>query len=635
MNIELQEILCCHEWAIEPIAGQQLYNALMAAIASHQSGAGSEEMKKTAGYFLSAKKSFAGKLYVGDVNRINDHLYWNDEELADDDEIINVVVIEGAVTRNGGACTYGSKDHRDQILYANTIPQVIGHIFLINTPGGMVSAMPDYTMAIEDCKAKGRPIVAFIDGMCYSAGEWIACQCDRVITMNEEDGFGCIGAMCCGELAPHGAVNAVTQERTFIVVGKSSPDKNIEVREAAEGNDALLQAEADANTERFHEVVKAGRPMITDDLLTGKTFAAREVMGKLVDEVGTFDRAIEAIYDLRGGKVQSAREYVPAEPGDHEEPENHDDHEAGRLEGLTEQQRVAMSQAAAKPGADVSVDENGTVTETRDGMFGPASAEIGTTPKKNDMPEDKLTAAEQQEQEAAAAAQGAASGTAEEQPANQPAGDAAEQQENEGAPAEEPAADEQPTEETTAEEQPAEEAPAEEQPAEGIPAEEQPAEEASEQAAHVTIEEALELVRKSNAALNEMNGLMSAAKARIDELMSIIAAKDAAIATMESAVQERDEAKEALVQAHADIESLQSKNSSLKQQLEEAQASIDAKEAEIREMASGADEQPAAEVPDSNAQGAEVSTTENVITPGMTYEEIRAAVKARKKAGKK
>jgi len=319
MNIGLQEIFCCHDWAIEPIAGRQLYNALMVAIANH-SESGTEGTEK-AGFFLSKNKSFAGKLYVGDIHRIENRLYWRDEELAEDDQIINVVVIEGAVTRNGGACTYGSKEHRDQILYANTIPQVIGHLFLVNTPGGMVSAAPDYTMAIENCREMKKPTVSLVDGMCYSMGEWIACQTDYVIAMNPEDGFGCIGTMCCGELAPHGSINSITQERLFVLVGKSSPDKNREAIEASQGNDELMQEEADRGTERFHAVVKANRPMVTDDLLTGKTYPAREVMGKLVDEIGGMDRAIEVVFQLADGTMKPAREMevIPEEP--EEEPE--------------------------------------------------------------------------------------------------------------------------------------------------------------------------------------------------------------------------------------------------------------------------------------------------------------------------
>ena len=115
--------------------------------------------EKKKGFFLSKNRGFDDKLYVGNIHRIENRLDWEGEELSDDDQIINVVVIDGPVTRDGDGCSYGSKDHRDQIMYANTIPQVIGHIFIINTPGGAACARIDYDQAIADCREKGKSTV--------------------------------------------------------------------------------------------------------------------------------------------------------------------------------------------------------------------------------------------------------------------------------------------------------------------------------------------------------------------------------------------------------------------------------------------------------------------------------------------
>ena len=421
MNIDLQEIFCCHDWAIEPIAGQQLYNALMEAIATYRDDVGAR-MEKTAGYFLriprhaagatseAAGKSlpsgvtdtFAGKLYVGDIHRIENRLYWRDEELAEDDQIVNVVVIEGAVTRNGGACTYGSKDHRDQIMYANTIPQVVGHLFLINTPGGMVGAMPDYTLAFDDCRAWKKPTVSLIDGTCYSAGVWIACQTDRVIARNPEDGIGCIGAMSCCELAPHGSINAITQERLIILVGKASPDKNREALEASHGNDELMQAEADKNTGRFHQIVKDNRPMVTDDLLTGKTYAAREVMGKLVDEIGDMDRAIECLFQLSDGTLTAARdvEVIPDEETavrDHEAEPAPDENPEDEASVITPQNVNDMTDEEKKA-ADAQEAQSGEAAVQQSSEQAPAQEEA---PAQEAAAQEEQEAQEEQHSDAA------------------------------------------------------------------------------------------------------------------------------------------------------------------------------------------------------------------------------------------
>ena len=60
--------------------------------------------------FFPLSVDFEEKLYVGDIHRIERHLYWNDEELQEDDQIINVVVVDGPVTRDGDGRRKGSRD---------------------------------------------------------------------------------------------------------------------------------------------------------------------------------------------------------------------------------------------------------------------------------------------------------------------------------------------------------------------------------------------------------------------------------------------------------------------------------------------------------------------------------------------
>lgn len=276
------------------------------------------EGEKKQGFFASLKGSktmrggFEDKLYVGNIHRIENHLYWNDEELADDDEIVNVVVIDGPVTRDGDGCSYGSKDHRDQIMYANTIPQVKGHVFIINTPGGAASARIDYEQAIADCRKNGKPTVAWIDGLCCSAGQLVASLCDRTVVMNGRNTMGCIGTMCAFWAVPH---NTVDQDgyRYIELVSVTSPDKNAVVREAADGKTEKLQEELNRLGEEFRETVRQNRPLIKEEHLTGKTFDADEVMGELVDEIGDFNRAIECVFELAGQKLTAAAS-VTAEP---------------------------------------------------------------------------------------------------------------------------------------------------------------------------------------------------------------------------------------------------------------------------------------------------------------------------------
>lgn len=308
MDISLLNILHTVSWDFRHDMAQNYANALKSSIEIHLPN----DTQKRVGYFLSKKGTkskkgnFQDKLYVGNIHAIERHLYWNDEELADDDQVIDVVYIDGPVTRDGGACTYGTKDFRDQVLYANTIPQVIGHLFIINTPGGETDCRKDYDLIISDCRAKGKHTVAFVDGMCCSSGVNLASRCDRTVVMNPKDDYGCIGSMAAFWATPDGAVDQ-DGSRYVEIVGDESPEKNDWWREAAAGDYEKLRALVNKDTNDFIDTVRENRPLVEDSMLTGVVFEAQEVMPALVDEIGDLNRAIECVSDLASGKLTAAR----------------------------------------------------------------------------------------------------------------------------------------------------------------------------------------------------------------------------------------------------------------------------------------------------------------------------------------
>ncbi len=351
--------------------------------------------EKQQGYFLSKNRGFDDKLYVGNIHRIENRLYWRDEELQDDDEIINVVMIDGPVTRDGDGCSYGSKDHRDQILYANTIPQVKGHIFIINTPGGAASARIDYEQAINDCREKGKPTVAWVDGLCCSAGQLVASLCDRTIVMNGRHTMGCIGTMCAFWGVPNGTVDS-DGYRYIELVSVTSPDKNAEYREACDGKTEKLQAELDKLGEEFRETVRQNRPLVKDEHLTGMTFDAQDVMGALVDEIGDYTRAIEAVFELAGGTLPAARTVVDDE-GQESSEDSESPEENAEMAKLNDQQKSAI---AANAGEELTID-NGKVKKSVDGMFGPETHEIANPKNNSNMTQEEKMAAKAEAAKAA------------------------------------------------------------------------------------------------------------------------------------------------------------------------------------------------------------------------------------------
>jgi hypothetical protein len=207
---------------------------------------------------------------------------WNENK---DDPFINVMFVDGPITRNGGACSYGSVEHRDMMMSAADNANCVGHIFHINTPGGSAWAKNDYQQAIDYARAKKQPVVAFVDGMCCSAGMYLAALCDQRYYMHAKDEIGCIGVMAAFYTEKDGTTCQYTNETYHELYDPESFDKNKEFRDIAnDGNSDLLIAELTKLGVEFRADVKKACPKAEEKHLHGKVFDAGEVKGILMDD---------------------------------------------------------------------------------------------------------------------------------------------------------------------------------------------------------------------------------------------------------------------------------------------------------------------------------------------------------------
>ena len=637
MNIGLLNIMHNKVWDFRPDLAQTYADALKNAVELHLPN----DIEKQHGYFLSKKgfqkdgktvgANFEDKLYVGNIHRIESHLYWNDEELQEDDEIINVVVVDGPVTRDGDGCSYGTKDFRDQVMYANQIPQVIGHLFLINTPGGQASCRNDYEMMIDDCRKAGKPTVAFIDGMCCSSGVNLACRCDRVVVMNPRDEFGCIGTMAAFWAVAH---DTVSQDgyRYVELVGKDCPEKNDWYREAAAGEYEKLQAELDRDTEQFHQTVRENRPLVTADMLTGKVFEAQDVMPALVDEIGDMNRAIECIYELANETLTAAR-LVTAEPKNEPDGEQPEGEEPEEMAKLNAQQKAAVATSRG----DLRIVDDGHVKKEEQGFFGPVTVEIAKPQNQEDMTDEEKKAQE------AAAAQAAQEAAAQE---------AGQEQAAQEAPAnEEPAAGQQAAGEEAQEQAGAQAAAAEENAGEhgGEAAGDGSGEGAQGAAQEPASQEAQEAAA---AEIDKIQETLHTAEQKIAEKDKEIAQLKETLATLNGIAEERDQANATVAERDKTIETLTAEVDDKVKAIAEHVATITAKDAKIAEHVATIEklnkqvkelqsevkelsEKPApmvgagAGIPQDNGTG-EGPKKQERITSDMSYEEIQAFEKRKR-----
>lgn len=228
-----------------------------------------------------------------------------DDEEAQDFPFVSVLTIDGPITRNGGGCSYGSVDHRNMMIRAANNSFCRGHIFIINTPGGSAWAKNDYEQAINYARSLGQPVIAFIDGMCASAGMYLASLCDERYYMHPKDEIGCIGVMASFYTQADGSKNQFTDETYHELYDPESFDKNREFRDVANDGDSkkLVKELAELGVE-FRADVKKACPNAKDEHLHGKVFNAEDVKGILMDDQSDFLSCVKRCFDLYNSVAQ-------------------------------------------------------------------------------------------------------------------------------------------------------------------------------------------------------------------------------------------------------------------------------------------------------------------------------------------
>lgn len=329
----LYEILTEKKWMISPDFVHGIRKALEQNLNAH---AVYERPAPTCGFVTV--KAADGSIYYPEEYQISEDGKKVRSQWALEDEneqtfpFVSVLTVDGPITRNGGGCSYGSIDHRNMMINAANHPLCRGHIFIINTPGGSAWAKNDYAQAINYARSQGQPVIAFIDGMCASAGMYLASLCDERYYMHSKDEIGCIGVMASFYTQADGSKNQFTDETYHELYDPESFDKNREFRDIANDGDSekLVKELAELGVE-FRADIKKACPAAKDEHLHGKVFDAEEVKGILMDDQSDFFSCVKRCFDLYNGTAKP----IVRKPSDDEdetkgslnEPSDHPAHD--------------------------------------------------------------------------------------------------------------------------------------------------------------------------------------------------------------------------------------------------------------------------------------------------------------------
>ena len=316
----LYEILTEKKWMISPDFVHGIRKALEQNLNAHTLY---ERPAPTCG-FVTVKAADGSIFYPEEYQISEDGKQVRGQWALEDEEaqnfpFVSVLTVDGPITRNGGGCSYGSIDHRNMMIRAANHPLCRGHIFIINTPGGSAWAKNDYEQAINYARSLGQPVIAFIDGMCASAGMYLASFCDERYYMHPKDEIGCIGVMASFYTQADGSKNQFTDETYHELYDPESFDKNREFRDIANDGDSekLVKELAELGME-FRADIKKACPNAKDEHLHGKVFNAEDVKGILVDGQSDFLSCVKRCFDLYNGVAQP----ISRESSDEDETKN-------------------------------------------------------------------------------------------------------------------------------------------------------------------------------------------------------------------------------------------------------------------------------------------------------------------------
>ena len=306
----LYEILTEKKWMVNPDFVHGIRKSIEQNLNTH---AEFTKPEKTCG-FVTAEDSEGNTYYPeeyqisedGKLVKGNWQLdYPDDDERAQNFPFVSVLTVDGPITRNGRYCSYGSIDHRDMMMRAADHPLCRGHLFIINTPGGSAWAKNDYALAIDYAHSKGQKVIALVDGMCASAGMYLASLCDERYYLNPKDEIGCIGVMAAFYTLANGSKAKYTDETYHEEYDPESFDKNKAYRDIANKNNSkeLVKELAELGVE-FRADVKKACPNAKDEHLHGKIFNAEDVKGILMDDQSTFMGCVQRCFALYNGTAE-------------------------------------------------------------------------------------------------------------------------------------------------------------------------------------------------------------------------------------------------------------------------------------------------------------------------------------------
>ena len=220
---------------------------------------------------------------------------------SDSEKYVYVTYLQGTMLKHDGECGEpGTRTIGKGLLDADNDPSIIGHIIVAESGGGACNSVSEIADAITQCT---KPVVTYIDGIAGSACMYAISYSDHIMAHKPMDEVGCIGVMVQLSGLPKYHKDPQTGEIYCRIYATESQEKNLDYEAALEGDAKIIREESlDPLCEQFMADIKANRPAVSDEQLHGKIFFAKDVVGSLIDSIGSFEEAVAKVIELAEAK---------------------------------------------------------------------------------------------------------------------------------------------------------------------------------------------------------------------------------------------------------------------------------------------------------------------------------------------
>lgn len=222
------------------------------------------------------------------------------------DTLIGIINLDGVITKHGGMSSYGTKYLSNQIKKFEADSRVKGTLIKAASGGGSGQAIQYFRDTILECK---KPVGTWIEKGEIVASAAYGCVSPSKFIMVENDKVevGSLGTFIEFEGYPKENTNQNGLKHVRVYAPEST-EKNFIFEEAINNSnykpiiDELLTP---ANNE-FLGNIQNDRPNIDRNIhMKGKMFKAHEVMGIMVDSIGSFEDAVNKILELSEEKQEN------------------------------------------------------------------------------------------------------------------------------------------------------------------------------------------------------------------------------------------------------------------------------------------------------------------------------------------